>query len=330
MFAVWRIILLKKEKTYLSRSQNSKITINNMKKLSWLLVVTIATFACEPLGVIDPLPDDQINSGAATVGGVVGIVYSKNVASQGGNIRCADLPVSYSYSVGDDGVGGIDASLVNGYAWPQGFSISTDGTNVTWSFTPYVDANGRQWCLAGVSFLVKGGNATNVYTYGADATGDSGLHSPINNGGNVAALSNFGFCYSLYDCTTVTPCYQDETAWAAGKRYTTKGNWATYVEYTGAAKSVTLLAGQTHNAGSVSFSAVSGGMVTITISFTGGWGLNPNASEGVKIQGYNTAPSGNPAPGQFTTYKGNNLTVTVPSSKFFGVHVDVSKEITCP
>lgn len=52
---------------------------------------------------------------------------------------------------------------------------------------------------------------------------------------------------------------------------------------------------------------------------------NPDEDNNVKIQGYNDVPTGNPAPGQFTTYKSNALEVTVPGSSYFGIHLDVSR-----
>lgn len=128
------------------------------------------------------------------------------------------------------------------------------------------------------------------------------------------------------------PCYEfmDETAWAAGSRYVAKGNWATYTPYVEG--TVDLFAGQTIDVGDVSFSAVNDGMVTIIITLSGDWILNPYTDEAVKIQGYDAAPSGNPSPGLFTTYKGNDLTVTVPAFAFYGVHVDVGYwvEVPCP
>jgi hypothetical protein len=135
------------------------------------------------------------------------------------------------------------------------------------------------------------------------------------------------------------PCYdfvwKGETAWAAGARYVRQGNWATYTAYSGSAKSVTLFAGQTMNAGTAAFSAVSGGMVTITITLKEGWRLKAG-NEAVKIQGYTSAPSGNPSPGLFTTYKGKSVTITVPQRAFYGIHLDVEWqtkeqiEVECP
>jgi hypothetical protein len=119
--------------------------------------------------------------------------------------------------------------------------------------------------------------------------------------------------------------FKGEGGWAAGTRYTQKGNWATYSTYT-AGREVTLYAGQTMAAGSVAFSAVDGdGKVTITITLNPGWFFN-EVSGNVKIQDYATAPSGNPSPGRFTS-KGyatkSPFSIKVPSNKFYGVYVDL-------
>jgi hypothetical protein len=47
--------------------------------------------------------------------------------------------------------------------------------------------------------------------------------------------------------------------------------------------------------------------------------------EAVKIQGYNDGdlPTSRPAAGQFTTYKGKNLTVTVDKFDYYAIHLDV-------
>jgi hypothetical protein len=116
-----------------------------------------------------------------------------------------------------------------------------------------------------------------------------------------------------------------ETAWSAGPRYTLKGNWATYTPYV-SGSTVNLYAGQTMEAGTVTFSAETNGEIDITIVLNSGWRLAEGVFESVKIQGYENAPSGNPSPGLFTTYKGESLTVTVPLYNFYGVHLDVEWE----
>jgi len=233
----------------------------------------------------------------------------------GGNVTCAEVG-SYAYSSGrinyNDGV--FDAPF------PPGFTIIvTEGKYVSWSF----DSAG--FCLDGISVIVKGGNAANVYTYPADVTSDSGLASPINASGGPAGLSNLTLCYNLRPCEEEV-CYQDETAWTQGTRYVSKGNWATYTSKN--AGTIILYAGQTLQAGSATLT-VNATTVTIAISLNAGWSLQ-DVTEPVKIQGYAVAPTGNPSPGLFTTYKGTDLLVTVPVYNFYGIHLDVRKVIDCP
>ena len=235
----------------------------------------------------------------------------------GGNVEC-DQVGDYEFSSGrinfNEGV--FDA------AFPGEFTInvSEDGKLVSWSFD-----GGGIWCLDGISIIVKGGNAANVYTYPADVTSDSGLASPINASGGPAGLSNLTLCYNLRLCEQEV-CYQEETAWTQGAKYVSRGNWATYTAKT--AGTVTLYAGQTLPAGTATLT-VNGTTVTIAISLNAGWSLQ-DVTEPVKIQGYTVAPTGNPSPGLFTTYKGTELLVTVPVYNFYGIHLDVRKVIDCP
>lgn len=128
-------------------------------------------------------------------------------------------------------------------------------------------------------------------------------------------------------------CYADETAWSAGSRYVTRGNWATYTRYTGEAMAVTLFAGQTMPAGLVTFSQPSDGMVEICVVLAEGLRFDPDTDASVKAQGYAAAPSGNPSPGHFTHHfdaESSPFCFTVPADNVFGVHVDVEREVPCP
>ena len=125
--------------------------------------------------------------------------------------------------------------------------------------------------------------------------------------------------------------FKGETAWAANGDEPLElpyggGNWATYVAYDGNEKTTNLYAGQTMLAGTVHFSAPSGGQVTITISLGSGWIFDPNVMENVKVQDYAEPPSGNPSPGSFDwkgTASGSSFSITVPENKYYGVHADV-------
>jgi hypothetical protein len=120
---------------------------------------------------------------------------------------------------------------------------------------------------------------------------------------------------------------RSETAWAANGntpgslRYTPRGNWATYLTYSSAPKTVTLFAGQNQAAGTVSLSAPSGGLVTITITLNPGWSFDP--ADTIHIQDYATAPSGNPAPGRFQFKFAPGEPIQVPVNDFYGIHAVV-------
>ncbi|MBN1414596.1 MAG: hypothetical protein JW973_05815 [Bacteroidales bacterium] len=132
-------------------------------------------------------------------------------------------------------------------------------------------------------------------------------------------------------CTVTDEC-TSETAWADGNRYVNKGNWATYTQKPGSFPTcVDLLAGQDMLAGQVCFLDIPGDPdhLKIKIFLNKCWSYQ-DVNEPIKIQGYNgNVPSGNPAPGKFTTYKGkgeqgtSTLYVIVPVFDFYGIHLDV-------
>jgi len=119
----------------------------------------------------------------------------------------------------------------------------------------------------------------------------------------------------------------EETAWADGERYVEKGNWATYTPYL-VSGSAMLYAGQTMEAGMVNFSSLGG--LNIMITLNEGWRF-ADVEENVKIQNYDSVPSGKPRPGQFehkfdadaeeATYTANGL----PLANFYGIHVEVER-----
>lgn len=129
---------------------------------------------------------------------------------------------------------------------------------------------------------------------------------------------------SCDECET----WVDETAWSDGERYVEVGNWATYTAYV-ADSTVTLYAGQFYDAGSVHFSSPDGGDVTITITLNAGFRF-ADVFENVKVQGYESAPSGNPSPGLFDNKETADpedisYEIVVPVDNFYGVHVDLER-----
>lgn len=146
-----------------------------------------------------------------------------------------------------------------------------------------------------------------------------------NSGGGCFGLNEIGYAATRV-CADLPLCYEEETAWATGKRYVTRGNWATYTPY--AEGTVNVYAGQNKWAGTATMSAVVDGKVTINIALNAGWSRQ-EVSNPVKIQGYSVAPTGNPSPGRFAS-KGTELTVTLAAAKYYGIHLDVREAVACP
>ena len=246
---------------------------------------------------------------------------------------------SFAYKV-DPPVTGVyptQADVDNGYVFSlYGDPIPPDIVRVI-QFT-LVNSYTVSWSIASpykvCAVIVKGGNAARVYYYSGGATSGSGLTPPINQKNkNQKPYDVSHVTFLFYKGDQPTECWEDETAWAAGLPYGTQGNWATYTPYV-SDSTVILYAGQDMNAGTVHFSAVSGGTVTITITLASGWRFAP-VPENVKIQDYASAPSGNPIPGQFM-WKGtadsgsNTFSIVVPANNYYGVHVDVQHRVPCP
>jgi hypothetical protein len=132
---------------------------------------------------------------------------------------------------------------------------------------------------------------------------------------------------------TTGNCYP-ETAWVEGYRYVFIGNWATYtycLKLKELPVCLAIYAGKKMFAGQVCFSAIDGdpNHLKLRIDLNYPCWRFQDVTETIKIQGYDIPPSGNPAPGLFTTYKGNgelidgDYYITVPIFEYYGIHLDV-------
>jgi hypothetical protein len=107
-----------------------------------------------------------------------------------------------------------------------------------------------------------------------------------------------------------------------------------YVPYDGTGMTVDILAGQTLDAGTATFSAPVDGKVTITINLNEDFRF-ADVPENIKVQDYsNQPPAVNPSPGLFdhkyTTEPGStSYTITVPANNYYGVHLDVQHRVPC-
>jgi hypothetical protein len=282
-----------------------------MKKLHTLFLV-IALLAI----AVVPVMAANTASTPVSAGGIT--PYIIDGENPGGNRTCAEVGLAFFddadyYQFSSERVN-YEGGSFDG-AFPAGLSVNTDGTYVSFSSTFGIGA-----------VIVKGSDDANVYVYEPQRKSDSGLASPPNASTMPAGLSNITFCWNPEN----EVCYEEETAWAAGTRYSTeRGNWATFTPYS-AGSTVNIFAGQTILVGTATFSQAVDGMVTITIELEGA--RFQNVEENLKVQGYTAAPSGNPNPGGFafkSTETGSSASITVPAANFYGVHLDVEVEVPC-
>lgn len=237
-----------------------------------------------------------------------------------------DPPVSGLYPTAED--------VANGLVFPLGstpvpddiagvISFTLTGDTVAWSIvSPY------KVCAV----IVKGGPIAKVYYYSGGASSGSGLTAPTNpNNKNNKPYGVSHVTFLFWKGEQPQECWAGETAWASGPRYTNRGNWATYTPYS-SGSTVVVYAGQTMAAGTVLFSQVSSGQVTLTITLNSGWRFQ-DVADNVKIQDYATAPSGNPSPGLFAwkaKADGSPFSITVPANNYYGIHLDVERRVACP
>ena len=130
-----------------------------------------------------------------------------------------------------------------------------------------------------------------------------------------------------------------EGAWAAHiegqPRYTARGNWATYVNYADfenkdfvPVDSAFFFAGQKDWMGMVWFIDIGDDQVRLIIGLCPYWEWCSGTN--LYVQGYDSPPTGNPAPGRFE-HKfeapiGQLKVIDVPSAKYYGIHLNVYKK----
>ena len=304
-----------------------------MKKYSWFLVLAFMAFACQ-------LQNEKVDLSRASAADIED--YDVTAYSARGFTFTFDITIN-------DGSKDISHLMFLFMACKEDFGY-LDISHIT-QFQ--VRLEGGEWVDylndPELSELIKLGTGPGDECYNAelnqyfiklDQGFDTNLEVRItlerkSSGGEVYVKAgntqSGGGCFGPYlfdfDCAS-SACYEykEETAWAAGTRYVTRGNWATFTPY--AEGTVPVYAGQHHPAGAATFSAVVDGLVTITIELGEGWSLQ-EGDNSVKIQDYETPPSGNPSPGRFD-HKGTSLTVVVPANNYYGIHLDVVKQIEVP
>lgn len=293
-----------------------------------LIISGITFYSCENINVVEPEGNSLINS---LVGGYEIILLN------GGPVNNGDGTYTWTWSVTNTNPGnGHNGTYQDLSHWnfdPGACLAAGDVLSVKAGTDPSeIDSVLDLEIQDDPSMNCDDGTVTLKFDYGTEGSDPSYYQLVINKNyevdpaavaywkaGNACGEGTFDGIGCLID-PGATDC-TDETAWADGERYIEQGNWATYTPYV-PDSDVPLYAGQTLPAGNVHFSAVSNNEITIDITLYSNWSLQ-DVDEPVKIQDYETAPSGNPSPGLFD-YKFDYLTgIVVPANNFYGVHLDV-------
>jgi len=316
-------------------------TDSNYNLTGTVTVTNVGGLAATVNGLADAM---QLNSAPYPVTVVCPVDFGIGaLLAVGASIQCSytvtDIPKAIALAGGTNQVSITTAA---------GNTYTSDAVPVVWSAMPASEANATV-TVTDVSEI--GGTRTETITA---AEGDSTITYS-----NVFAWSDYEECgdYSYDNTATLmsgettldtdsetvnvhVQCliFDGETAWAAngaaGKdRYTSKGNWATYVTYvSGTTATYPIYAGQTTLIGTATITPVTGG-VTVTVDLDDAWAYAEGGAN-LKIQGYNVKPSGNPSPGTFashTTCTGDPCTSgTIAVSTYYGIHLDVGQWVPDP
>jgi len=273
----------------------------------------------------------ELVSSNQTISGVEGYAWTWEV-------KKLDNETGLSHFNFIDGVVCEDLMLsdhIVGAQYSQDAGSTWNNVELDWKVDPSTNgAGGNSVCYSGQVLKIDAGGDNLLVRLIMDAEYGIGTQHGVFKRGNGNPNSGLTGCGIIeFEGPTCLPleddaCFdwQEETAWSAGSRYNTRGNWSTYSSKSSleTENGVKLYAGQTIEIGTVKLTNG-----TLTITLTNGWELVPD-TDAVKIQGYNATPSGNPSPGQFTTYKGSSLTPSISSSNFYGIHLDVRKWVEVP
>lgn len=227
-----------------------------------------------------------------------------STSGPGGNAEC---PGGYEFT---SGRADIDQTLPypqTGSFGPITWTIAADGKTLSWTGN-----------VCGLTVIVKGGNASNIYTFPTECKSGSGLIAPLNKGKKVPAISNITFCWNA--CPDVC---DERTETGFGGDFEGDGNaWWYYFDTQGDVCQAIYAGQELIPDAEVCYDALTG---KLTIDLGADWVLQ-NVNEPVKVQGYNTLPDSRPAAGQFTTYKGTALCVQGNGSRYYVIHLDL---LTC-
>lgn len=310
-------------------------------------IMALTIFSCEKADKLNPASDSSLTKEVTTISSITNTCASYTVdLIAGQNTTVGTVTVEndaetlfVTYTTIDDWMIKCNhlyvGSLENAPTTPTG-NPRIGGFPINQSFDPLVNTITYEIPLSSLDscFIVAAQAEVLQVIDGniVDSQTAWGAGTRFVNIGNWATY--FAYCPGICDGTvtgsspeTDNICYEGAIAWADGDLYDTESNcWGTYVTYSPGI-TATLIANQTLNAGEVSFSAVTDGMITITINLAEGWVL-PDTRYCVKIEGYDVAPTTKPVARDFS-YKGNELIVTFPAFDYYGVHLNLQHVVPC-
>lgn len=138
------------------------------------------------------------------------VLFEASSTYPGGNVDCDQLDIDVVFSSGRINFENGEFKFANGEGWINGLTVNViDNKFVSWEFEPMFEYSNDpfdgNWITLVGAVVVKGSNASHVYFYNGAAyyealvggwvDSDSGLHSPTNQGDNIADLSNLTFCF---------------------------------------------------------------------------------------------------------------------------------------
>lgn len=286
--------------------------MKNILKILLLLFVVGAFFnACQKDVVIDNKDEILLMEEAITLEQPLVFKFDDG---PGGNTDCEILSNYLIAEVGFEDFVGFDESSPK---FDDGYQYSGKTGPITWwTDDEGVDLYWESDVPVKLAILMKGGPATNAWVYTECTTSGGPIHSPGLRNGNIPALSNLQFCYTL--CEDYPFC-DGETAFGGDNEGGGAAWWYYYDNIVGGFQKI--YAGQKEVPGaSVIYDE---GKIIIEL---GEYMRLIPGDETVKIKGYDDLPNSRPAAGRFTgegTYKGTSLEVTIGEYNYYVIHLDV-------
>ncbi len=194
----------------------------------------------------------------------------------------------------------------------------------TWNYVAVswgIDGSTKDICYNGEVFKINYGGDNIQIRLIMDSQYEVGVQYALYKRGKGSRGNSVPECgiieFAAPSCEIVEDCWKGETAFGGATNPDTKGAWWFAFDANGPSTQP-IYAGQKLVSGA-SVTLVNGQLV---IDLGNDMKLD-GTSASVKIQAYSELPASRPAAGLFTTYKGTDLAVSVPTANYYVIHLDV-------